>query len=116
MVKTQISSVDLHYIIQEWEELIGGKIDKIYSPDNKENIILFDARNNYEFDIGRFKDAMHLDLDTFRQFPMKIKELQGNNKKNNIKNENNKKNNNLKNNKLTKIKILNLKYLKNKKI
>ena len=68
--------------------------------DNNEDVILLDARNNYEFDVGRFKGAIHLDLDTFREFSLKIKKLQRNNEndnnnkvynnKNNIKNNNNK--------------------------
>src|SRR3989338_8290479 len=44
--------------------------------DNEKDIVLLDARNNYEYEIGRFKGAIHLDLDTFREFPMKIKQLQ----------------------------------------
>jgi len=48
--------------------------------DNGEEIVLLDARNNYEYKIGNFKDAIHLDLETFREFPSKI------NKINNIKN------------------------------
>jgi len=43
--------------------------------DKNENLILLDARNDYEYKIGRFKDAIHLDLDTFRQFPDKISQL-----------------------------------------
>lgn len=43
--------------------------------DNNEDLVLLDARNNYEFDIGKFKDAIHLDLDTFRQFPTEINQL-----------------------------------------
>lgn len=48
--------------------------------DNDEEIVLLDARNNYEYNIGKFKGATHLDLDTFREFPSKL------NKINNIKN------------------------------
>lgn len=82
-----------------------------------EDIILLDARNNYEVKMGKFTNAMHLDLDTFREFPLKIKELLGNNNKlynnkNNIKNENINKNfnNKIKNNNN------NINNLKNKKI
>src|SRR3989338_1939925 len=70
--------------------------------DANEDIILLDARNNYEYEIGRFKNAVHLNLDTFREFPEKIKELQGNNKKSYKTDKNNdkiKNLNNLKNNK-----------------
>jgi len=51
--------------------------------DKNENVILLDARNNYEIKMGRFKDAIHLDLETFRQFPLKIKKFK---KISNIKN------------------------------
>jgi UPF0176 protein len=46
--------------------------------DKDVDIILLDARNNYEYDLGRFRNAVHLNLDTFRQFPEKIIELQNN--------------------------------------
>jgi len=44
--------------------------------DHDEDLVLLDARNNYEYNIGKFKGAIHLDLDTFREFPTKIKQLQ----------------------------------------
>jgi len=81
--------------------------------DNNNDFVLLDARNNYEFDIGRFKGAMHLDLDTFRQFPGRIRELKNNKKIYNI-NKNNKKNYNLINN--SENDIINYESLKNKKI
>lgn len=43
--------------------------------NNNEDLVLLDARNNYEYEIGRFKGAIHLDLGTFREFPLKIKQL-----------------------------------------
>ncbi len=77
--------------------------------DNNEDVMLLDARNNYEYEIGRFKNAVHLGLDTFREFPLKIRELQGNNKKiYNIKKNNHSINNDEK--------LKNIKLLKNKKI
>ena len=72
--------------------------------DNEKDIVLLDARNNYEYEIGRFKGAIHLDLDTFREFPMKIKQLQKTtiqSSKNGIKNSKILKNNeNIKNKKI----------------
>ena len=44
--------------------------------DKNDGIILLDARNNYEYNIGRFEGAMHLDIGAFREFPSKIKQLQ----------------------------------------
>ncbi len=84
--------------------------------DKKEDIVLLDARNDYEYGIGRFKNAAHLDLDTFREFPLKIRRLQENNNINSINNKFNKKikknNHNINNSKI----IKNINELKNKKI
>lgn len=43
--------------------------------DNKEDFVIVDARNGYEYDIGRFKNAINLKLDTFREFPKAVKKL-----------------------------------------
>jgi len=37
-----------------------------------EDIVILDARNNYETMIGKFKNAIDLDLDNFRDFPKKL--------------------------------------------
>ena len=44
-MKTQLSSIDIHYLIKELEFLIGGKIDKIYNPSKKELILQFHFPN-----------------------------------------------------------------------
>ncbi|MEK6948695.1 MAG: rhodanese-like domain-containing protein [Nanoarchaeota archaeon] len=97
--------------------------------DKNEDIILLDARNNYEVKMGKFANAIHLDLGTFRQFPLKIEELENNNKNYNKKNNNlinnfkNYNKNNIKNENINKNfdnKIIknnnNINNLKNKKI
>ena len=40
-----------------------------------ENVTILDVRSNYEHNIGKFKNAMTLDIDNFRDFPGKINEL-----------------------------------------
>ncbi len=40
-----------------------------------EDTIFLDVRSNYEHSVGRFKNAMTLDIDNFRDFPEKVKEL-----------------------------------------
>lgn len=40
-MKSQISSIDLHYLINELQFLVGGKIDKIYHPLKEELLIQF---------------------------------------------------------------------------
>ncbi len=43
--------------------------------DNKEDFVIVDARNDYEYKIGRFKNAINLKLNTFKEFPKAAKEL-----------------------------------------
>ncbi len=40
-----------------------------------EDVVLLDVRSNYEHQLGRFKGAQTLDIDHFREFPEKVKEL-----------------------------------------
>ena len=37
--------------------------------DKKEEFVILDARNYYEYKVGKFKNAIHLDIKTFREFP-----------------------------------------------
>jgi UPF0176 protein len=37
--------------------------------ENKEDFVIVDARNDYEFDVGRFRDAVKLPIHNFREFP-----------------------------------------------
>ena len=41
-----------------------------------EDFVVIDTRNDYEYKVGRFKDSVHLNIKTFREFPEKIKELE----------------------------------------
>ncbi len=43
--------------------------------DKKTDAILIDARNSYEVKLGRFKNAVILPIETFREFPDVIKKL-----------------------------------------
>jgi UPF0176 protein len=40
----------------------------------RQNVLLLDARNNYEYNVGRFNGAVHLDIENFRDFPKAAKE------------------------------------------
>jgi UPF0176 protein len=42
---------------------------------NDEDIIILDARSNYEHKLGKFKNAITLDIENFREFPEKVKEI-----------------------------------------
>ena len=50
--------------------------------DNNEDFVIIDARNDYEYDLGHFKDAVKLDIENFREFPEEIlKHVEYKNKK-----------------------------------
>lgn len=42
---------------------------------DEEDVIILDVRSNYEHQLGRFKNALTLDIDNFREFPEKVKAL-----------------------------------------
>ncbi len=41
-----------------------------------EDVVILDVRSNYEHKVGKFKNAVTLDINHFREFPEKIKELE----------------------------------------
>ncbi len=41
-----------------------------------EDTVILDVRSNYEHHVGKFKNALTLDLENFRDFPEKVKELE----------------------------------------
>ena len=43
--------------------------------DNKEEVLVLDTRNEYETRVGKFENAIDLNLDTFRDFPKAIESL-----------------------------------------
>lgn len=42
---------------------------------DRDDVIILDVRSNYEHSLGKFKNAVTLDIDNFRDFPAKINEL-----------------------------------------
>ncbi len=43
--------------------------------NESEDTVILDVRSNYEHHVGKFKNALTLDIDNFRDFPEKVKEL-----------------------------------------
>lgn len=43
---------------------------------DQEDVIVLDVRSNYEHNVGHFKNAITLDIENFREFPEKVKELE----------------------------------------
>lgn len=41
-----------------------------------EDVVFLDVRSNYESNVGRFKNSIALDIDNFRDFPEKLKEIE----------------------------------------
>ena len=41
-----------------------------------EDVVFLDVRSNYESGVGRFKNSIALDIDNFRDFPEKLKEIE----------------------------------------
>ena len=44
--------------------------------ESNEDFVIIDARNDYEWKVGKFKNAVTLDIEYFRDFPEKIKEIE----------------------------------------
>lgn len=42
----------------------------------QEDVVILDVRSNYEHKVGKFKNAITLDMENFREFPDKISELE----------------------------------------
>lgn len=42
----------------------------------QDDVVILDVRSNYEHHVGKFKNAITLDIDNFREFPEKVKELE----------------------------------------
>jgi len=43
---------------------------------DQEDVVILDVRSNYEHGLGKFKNALTLDMDNFREFPEKVEELE----------------------------------------
>ena len=44
--------------------------------ESPEDVVILDVRSNYEHHVGKFKNAITLDIDNFRDFPEKVDELE----------------------------------------
>lgn len=77
-VKPEIVHSSLHHI--DPNQKTGGYIEpdefKQILKEEDEDTVILDVRSNYEHNIGKFKNAITLDIDNFRDFPEKVKELE----------------------------------------
>ena len=70
-------------ILQNRGKYINPSDFKKIINNKPEDVTVLDVRSNYEHNIGKFKDAMTLDIDNFREFPSKINEIKKKIKKKN---------------------------------
>ena len=59
-------------------EYIDSKdLKKLYDEGKVgEEVIILDTRNDYEYKVGKFKDAIHLNIKNFRDFPEALKKIE----------------------------------------
>ncbi|MTI31285.1 rhodanese-related sulfurtransferase [Xanthovirga aplysinae] len=75
-VKPEIVHVGLHDINPN--ERTGKHLepDEFREMKDHDDVVILDVRSNYEHKLGKFKNALTLDIDNFREFPEKVKELE----------------------------------------
>jgi len=66
---------DPHIINPEQKTGIHLEADEFISMKDNDDVVILDVRSDYEHSIGRFKNAVTLDIENFRDFPAKINEL-----------------------------------------
>jgi UPF0176 protein len=73
IVHMGVADLDMSQPIQnyvepaEWREMLQA---------NDPDVVILDARSNYETEVGRFKNAISLDIENFRELPDKLAELE----------------------------------------
>ncbi len=66
---------DPHIINPEKKTGIHLEADEFINMKDDDDVVILDVRSDYEHSIGRFKNAVTLDIENFRDFPAKINEL-----------------------------------------
>ncbi|MCS7003737.1 MAG: rhodanese-related sulfurtransferase [Cytophagales bacterium] len=76
-VKPEIVHSDLHHIMPG-KHTTGKYVEPYEFKElkNRDDVVLLDVRSNYEHQLGKFKNAITLDIENFREFPQKIEELE----------------------------------------
>lgn len=63
---------DIDPALRTAKHLSGAEVQQLMQSND---VVLLDVRSNHETRLGRFKNAVTLDIDNFREFPEKVKEL-----------------------------------------
>lgn len=75
-VKPEIVHSDLHHIDPNVQTGIHLAPDEFKRMKDQDDVVLLDVRSNYEHHIGKFRNAVTLDIENFRDFPDKVQELE----------------------------------------
>lgn len=74
-VKSEIVHSSLHHVRPH------EKTGQYLSPEefralkDRDDVVLVDVRSDYEYNLGRFKNALTLDMENFREFPDRVERL-----------------------------------------
>ncbi len=75
-VKSEIVHSSLKHIKPYERTGIHLEPEEFKKMKDQEDVVILDVRSNYEHGVGKFKNAVTLDIENFRDFPDKIKELE----------------------------------------
>ena len=75
-VKDEIVHSGLTHIDPNQQTGIHLEPNEFKKMKDEKDVVLLDVRSNYEHHVGKFKNAVTLDIENFRDFPEKIKELE----------------------------------------
>ena len=65
------------YDVKPWEKTgIHLSGEEFQSLKDQEDVVLLDVRSDYEYNVGKFKNAVTLGIGNFREFPDKLDELE----------------------------------------
>ena len=75
-VKPEIVNSGLHDVDPTVRTGVFLEPDEFRRMKDEDDVVILDVRSNYEHELGRFKNAITLNIDNFRDFPMHVKELE----------------------------------------
>ncbi len=75
-VKPEIVHSDLHHVDPNAQTGIHLAPEEFKKMKDQHDVVLLDVRSNYEHHLGKFKNAVTLDMENFRDFPAKVDELE----------------------------------------
>lgn len=78
IVRIRKEIVSLHKKVDMTKKGKYVEPEKFLEDYNKKDVIILDARNYYEYELGRFKNAVNPNIKTFREFPEFVEKFKEN--------------------------------------